>query len=126
MGLNFFQRRRILKGVNYMNLTPIRFKQHEDIEDGTVAIIFPKFKNERLQSFLVPGNKSKFIRIKLDELGTASWLAIDGKKTVKDICDLLENKFGERIQPVEERTTKFFTSLYEQRYISFKELIKDR
>jgi len=126
MGLNFFQRRRILKGVNYLNLTPVRLKEHEEMEEGRVAIIFPKFKSERLQNFMVPGNKSKFIRVKLDELGTASWLAIDGKKTVKEICDHLENTFGERINPVEERTTKFLSGLYEQRYISFKELNKDQ
>jgi len=120
--MNFFQRRKILKGVNYLSLTPIRLKEHEDIDDGKVAIIFPKFKRKSMRKFFVPGNKSEFVRIKLDELGTASWLAIDGKKSVKDICIDLENKFGERIHPVEERTTKFFSSLYEQRYITFAEL----
>jgi len=125
MGLNFFQRRKILKGVNYLNLTPVRTKDHENIGDGKVAIIFPKFKNERWQKFLVPPSRSKHIRIKLDDFGTASWLSIDGKRTVKEICNHLEEIFGESIQPVEERTTKFFTSLYEQRYISFKELNKD-
>ncbi len=124
MGLNFFQRRKILKGVNYLTLVPIRLKEHEDIDDGRVAIIFPKFKSIRMQKFMIPGNKSNFIRIKLDELGTASWLAIDGKKTVKDICNELEEKFGERIDPVEERTTRFLSGLYEQRYISFTELKK--
>ena len=124
MVLNFFQRRKILKGVNYLNLTPVRQKEHEDIEDGKIAIIFPKFKSKTLQIFLIPPNRSNVIRIKLDEFGSASWLAIDGKKSVKEICEELENRFGDKIHPVEERTTKFFTNLYEQRYISFIEITK--
>lgn len=124
MGLNFFQRRRILKGVNYLTLIPIRLKEHEDIEDGKIAIVFPKFKNEKWRKFAVPANKSEFTRIKLDEFGTETWLSIDGKRSVKDICNHLENKFGERIHPVEERTPKFLSALYEQRYITFTDLKK--
>ena len=122
MGLKFFQRRRILKGANYLRLTPVRLKEHEEIENGRIAIVFPKFKDQRLQKFLVPRNRSDITRIKLDEFGTATWLAINGKRSVKEICDELVNIFGEQIDPVEERTTKFLTTLYEQRYISFIEL----
>ena len=124
MGLNFFQRRRILKGVNYITLVPIRLKEHEEIEDGRIAIIFPKFKDVRVRRFVVPGNKSDFTRIKLDEFGTETWLSIDGKRSVKEICNHLEDKFGEKIDPVEERTTSFLSALYEQRYISFTDLKK--
>lgn len=118
---SFFKRRKILKGVNYLALTPVRLKDYEDLGDGKVAIIFPKFKNNKWR-FLIPKYKSDHIKIKLDELGTATWLAIDGKRTVKEICEYLDHKYGERIHPVEERTTKFLTTLYEQRYISFAEL----
>lgn len=122
MPLNFFQRRKILKGVNYLKLTPVRTKEHEELDDGKIAIVFPKFKNKKFERFLIPPNRSKYTRIKLDEFGTATWLAIDGKKSVKEICDFLDKQFGETIHPVEERTTKFFTRLYEQRYITFSEL----
>jgi hypothetical protein len=33
-------------------------------------------------------------------------------------------KFGDKIQPAEDRIPKFLSLLYEQRYITFKELIE--
>jgi hypothetical protein len=61
----------------------------------------------------------------LDELGSASWLAINGEKKVSEIADELEKKFGEKIHPVEERLTKFLSLLYNHKLILYKEIIGD-
>ena len=66
----------------------------------------------------------KHIKLKLDELGSATWLEIDGGKNVQNICDLLKEKIGEKINPAEERVTKFLSQLYLNKFITFKELIK--
>ena len=79
-----------------------------------------------LRQWLIPGGKSDSFRIHLDELGSATWLAIDGKNSVAEICLILDEQFGEKIHPVETRVTKFLTLLYDQRYITFKELISDK
>ncbi len=123
MGLNIFQRRRILKGANYMDLTPIRTQSFEADDRGIITLLVPKFKSKRLSSFLIPKGKSDHFRITFDELGSATWLAIDGKTTVLQLCEKLTVLMKEKILPAEERIPKFLTLLYEQRYITFKELV---
>jgi hypothetical protein len=124
MNLNFFQRRKVLKGVNYLELTPFRIYEHQVEENGLVAVLLPRFENKTLKSLFVSRYKSPYIKIKLDEFGSAAWLQIDGKKKVDLIAKELLNKFGDKIQPVEERLTSFFTQLYFQKFISFNEIKK--
>lgn len=124
MQLSFFERRKILKKANYLELTPLRLHKEEVTEDKTVAILIPKFTNKLAVKFIVPKLKSKHIKLRLDELGSAVWLLIDGKRNVASISRLLSEKFGDRIHPVQERLTKFLTGLYEQRLITFQEINK--
>lgn len=109
---------------NMLELTPVRVNQHEEIE-GLINILIPKFKREFFQKF-IPKRKSKDIRIKLDEIGTATWLAMDGNKKVKDIVSELREKFSDRIEPAEERTSKFIGGLNLHSFIYFKELRKEK
>ncbi|HNS17229.1 MAG TPA: PqqD family protein [Bacteroidales bacterium] len=120
--MNFFQRRRILKGANYLTLTPVRIHAHEIAENGRVTLMVPKFKNQVLREYLIPRNKSDHFRIHLDELGSATWLAINGESNVAEICSKLHESLGEKISPAEQRVTRFLTLLYDQRYITFREL----
>jgi hypothetical protein len=121
--LNFFQRRRILKKSNYLDMTPVRNQVFETTQDGRITLLVPKFKNKAASHFLIPKSKSDHFRIKLDELGSATWAAIDGKTNVRQLCDILSEQLGEKIYPAEERLPKFLTTLYEQRYITFRELM---
>lgn len=125
--MHFFQRRKILKTANFLDLTPFKVQKDTVREEGKIVLLVPKFKNPVLTSLLVPGRKSPHFRIKLDEMGTAVWEEIDGEKPAGDICERLKEKLGEKLQPydeVEQRVSKFLSRLYEQRYISFRELQK--
>ena len=125
MGLNFFQRRKILKDANFLDLHPVRLHDYELMENGLAFIKVPKFRKKWLRDFVIAANKKKHYTIYLDEEGTATWLEIDGEKNVQQICDTLKEKLGEKIKPfheVEDRVTKFLSQLYEQRYITFHEL----
>lgn len=122
MQLSFFKRRKILKNSNYLELTPFKLFGEEVMEDGLVNILIPKFTNPLAVKFLTPRLKSSDIKIKLDEIGSAVWMELDGEKKVGIITKKMESKFGEKIAPVNERLTTFLTQLYMQKYISFKEL----
>jgi hypothetical protein len=116
-----------LKTANFLDLTPFKVQKDTVREEGKIVLLVPKFKNPVLTSLLVPGRKSPHFRIKLDEMGTAVWEEIDGEKPAGDICERLKEKLGEKLQPydeVEQRVSKFLSRLYEQRYISFRELQK--
>jgi hypothetical protein len=120
--MNFFQRRKILKNANYLDLTPVCAKKHLIGDDEKVTVIIPKFTNKFVVEKIVPKLKHPDMKLNLDEIGSAVWLLIDGKKKVKEIALELSQKFGDKIQPVDERLTKFLTQLYEQRLITFDEI----
>jgi hypothetical protein len=123
MEVNFFERRKILKSISMLDLTPFRKIEHKVEENGNVTLLYPKFKNNKVSKFML-GNKTPFISMKLDEIGTASWLLIDGKRKVNEISGALVEKFEEKIHPVYDRLGKFLTQLYNNKYISFKEIQK--
>jgi hypothetical protein len=105
--------------VNLWELIPVRKFEFEKSENELVTILIPKFTNKFLVQYLMPRLKYPFIKIKLDEIGSAVWNEIDGKKKVGEIADILEKKFGEKIQPIEERLSKFFTQLKLHQFIDF-------
>lgn len=121
--MNFFKRRAILKKANYLDLTPLRLIGEEIDANNIVTILIPKFKSNFARTYFLPRSKSPYIKVKLDALGSASWLAIDGKKNVAAIVETLNVKFAGTIQEPTERLIKFLTLLYTQQLITFVELI---
>lgn len=78
-----------------------------------------------MRDFFINGRRKKHFTIYLDDLGSATWLEIDGQRNVEQICQRLKEKLGEKVKPfneVEDRVTKYLSQLYEQRYITFREL----
>jgi hypothetical protein len=123
--MNFFKRRSILKRVNFLDLRPVRKLGHEMREDGKITLLMPRFKNRINAALFQPNSKEKFIFIKLDLFGGHTWLLIDGNSTVTQICAKLNEQFPEELQPAEEtevRVTEFLSLLYQQRYITFREI----
>jgi len=121
--LRFSERRKVFKSTSLLELTPISKVGHEINTEGLVTILFPKFKSARLNSFIF-ARKSPFIRLNLDEIGSESWLLIDGKRNVDEIAQKLTEKFGDKVHPASERLGKFLSQLYNNKYISFTELLK--
>lgn len=105
--------------INLFELIPQKNFNYELDSSNNVVILIPKFSNKFLVKNLMPRLKHPYIKIKLDEIGSAVWLEIDGKKTVGEIAENLTYKFGDRIQPIEERLSKFFTQLKLYNFITF-------
>jgi len=122
MALSFKERKKILKSVNTLDLTPIKLYSDKKDEDKSVTVIVPKFKNKIAVKLISPKLKSDHFKIKLDKFGSAAWLLMDGKTKVSQIIKDLKKKFGDDIQQENDRTVKFIFQLYEQGFISFKEL----
>jgi len=120
----FNRKKKDLSDINYLELTPHHLYDHVIEENGKVSVLIPRFTNKVLVKTLSPMLKSPFVKTKFDEFGSQVWLEIDGKKKVLDISTNLKQKFGERIEPVEERLTKFLTQLYNYKFVSFNEIKK--
>jgi hypothetical protein len=117
-----FKKKNINSAINYLELTPKRIYDHEVEVSGKVSVLVPKFKNKFLVNFLMPRLKSPYIKAKLDDFGSLIWIEMDGTKNVNSISQSLTLKFGEKVQPVNERLTKFLTQLYQYNFITFKEI----
>jgi hypothetical protein len=120
----FNRKKKKLSDINYLELTPRHLFDHVLEANGKVSVLIPRFTNKILVKTLSPMLKSPFVKTKFDEFGSQVWLEIDGKNKVLDISTNLKQKFGERIEPVEERLTKFLTQLYNYKFVSFNEIKK--
>ena len=126
ISMNFFQRRKILKSVNYLDLTPVRLMEHQWTEEGKIDILLPRFKKGFWREVYSKSRKGEYIYIHLDEIGSAIWLLIDRQKKVNEICIELQESNAEKLQPPEEtekRVTDFLSLLYREKYITFREIL---
>lgn len=123
MALNIFKKKKNDQ-INYLDLTPVKKYNFEIEENGFVSVLIPRFTNKFLVRYLSPRLKSPYVKAKLDEFGSQTWLEIDGVQNVHNIAQKLLNRNGEKIQPINERLTKFLTQLYNYNFITFNELNK--
>jgi hypothetical protein len=124
--VGYFKRRKILKQANFLDLHPIARHGHEMEEEGTVRVLIPRFKNKFWHKLMQSSKRSPYIKLSLDELGSATWLMMDGKNDVRTMCRILREQKGEKIEPAQERITRFLSQLYQQDLIIFREIIKEQ
>jgi hypothetical protein len=124
--MNFFQRRNILKNVNYLDLTTVRLMEDRLTDKGKIEILLPRFKSRFWNQVYKNSKKGEYIFIHLDEIGSTIWNSIDGNLSVQTICNEMKEKHPDKLQPTEEtekRITEFLSLLYRERYISFREIL---
>lgn len=63
---------------------------------------------------------SPVVRRKLDAPGSDIWQLCDGQNTVADICDRMDRKYKEDIEPVLTRVTRFLEILLVRNLISLQ------
>lgn len=90
-------------------------------DQGKVTLVVPKFARQWMQNFFIAPARKKTVNIHLDELGSAVWLRIDGNKTTLQIAGELKEKYPEA-EETEDRVVSFISMLYEQRYVTFRQL----
>lgn len=124
--MNFFQRRKILRKANLLDLVPVRMIGEEPVEKDRVSLLMPRFKNKTAAALFQPRSKDQYIRIRLDVFGSLAWMLINGEYTVGEIAETMKERHPELLRQeveTEERVAMFFAMLYQQRYISFREIM---
>ena len=61
----------------------------------------------------------KNYQIHLDDIGTAVWKQIDGKKNAGIIAEEIEKEIGEKVKPAFERVGAFLQQLKTAKFIEF-------
>ena len=107
------------KTFNLLEMVPVCTAEHEITGDGRVNIRIPKFRNEKFARWFIPGHKSLYHTLHLDDQGSEVWKTIDGKLNVNEICTKINKPGSDNIH---DRVSRFISQLYQAKCIAFREL----
>lgn len=84
-----------------------------EVNDNGIVTIFEK-QDHKIQKFF---RKLRFKiplykKIDFDEISSEVFLLIDGKRTVKEIGENLEMKYGDKVNPLYERLLVFLNHIH--------------
>ena len=110
-----------LLSENYLERIPYRTESivWKTDNDGVVTLeientgVFNKIAQKLFK-------KPKVTYVHLDETGSFVWPLIDGKTTITELGELVEQRFGESAHPLYERLVKYFQILESYNFIEFK------
>lgn len=103
---------------NYLERKPKRAQFEWTQEDGIVTLcvenrgVFNRIAQKLFK-------KPKISYIHLDEMGSFVWPLLDGEKTILELGELVDGKFGESAHPLYERLAKYFQILESYGFIEF-------
>ena len=90
---------------------PVRNPVRWRMRDGKVVITYKK-EFRSIEKFLHDKlGGPDHIRRPLDELGTRIWLLSDGRRSLKEICVIMDDEFKERIEPAFKRVWRLIEIL---------------
>lgn len=118
-GKNKSKKSRLPTAEEFLSFIPVRADLEWSINsDEVVEIIVPKFKSNIGKSFCKLIRKDENIIAKMDKIGTIVWKNSDGKKTVKDIFELLKKKFPKE-ENLDQRLFLFLSQMRSLKYIIY-------
>jgi hypothetical protein len=98
---------------------PLRQHDFEEHPDGLVTVLVPKFTGRFARRFVMPMLKRPDIRMHLDAVGSAIWLACDGNTSVAQLAALVGGRFGLEPAPAGERVALFLRQLSREGSLTF-------
>lgn len=108
----------------YADLMPCvphrKFDYESEPESGRVIILRPKYLSKWAVKFIMPMLKQKYFRVKLDNLGSEGWRNFDGKKSVDQLIQIMQEKFGSQEEQLAERFSKFVLHLQKEKFIELQ------
>jgi len=99
------------KVLNLFELRPRQARAFEELEDGTVDVLVPRYGNNAIGRLLKKVLSNRPVRVHLDDVGTCVWRLCDGERTVKQIGESLHERFGERVDPLYDRLEIFIKQM---------------
>ena len=105
--------------INLLEVIPCHNERITTKQDGdTIVLSYPRFKHSCMNRFFLPKNLSKDIHVQLEEHGSIVWTLIDGKRTVSEIIEKLEDHFPDD-SGYEARVVAYLTQMQKDQFIKF-------
>lgn len=105
---------------NLLEWTPVRVAEWRDVE-GDVVLERPSAKRSGIRGIGRLTSLMAARRVRLDAIGSFSWKRFDGATTVGEVCGALRERFGESVEPAEERLGRFVHSLRREGFLVCRE-----
>jgi len=86
--------------------------------DGRVTLFVPRLGRGRLARRVEGWLRVRPYQVHLDDVGSSVWRECDGNTPVQAIASRLRERFGDRIEPTEDRLVEFLRSLLRGRFVS--------
>jgi len=104
-----------MKDEEYLELIPKRICESET-NNGIVTVLYFK-KPTFIEKIFFRKLINKPYKIDLDEIGSFIWDKINAFISVKEIIKLANEKFGEQIEPAENRVVQFMKQMHSNKLI---------
>jgi len=103
--------------TQWLELYPCRQLKYMESDDQHIVLLVPHSQNWFTRKFL-PAPKNPAQRIHLDLIGSFIWSHFDGTHTLRAIAQKAQEKFAEKVHPVQERLVLFAQQMYKQKFIT--------
>ena len=103
--------------INILDLVPLRRKGME--RDGEYLLL-PIYSTERGERIAGAMKLKTRRRIRLDEYGWAVWELVNNKRDIRQIGSALRDRFGDEVEPLYPRLSKFMAYLESLRIVKLK------
>ncbi len=112
-------RREDLEKINLLGIAPVRRTECEEVK-GRLVIFRPKPTRRGILALLHWVQYGMAVpRIRLDDRGAFVWSHLDGRRTVSEIAQLARERFGESIEPAEERVGRLVLMFRREDLVAF-------
>ncbi len=109
-----------LSQVNLLELAPVRLASWEETDDGKVVLTRPRPRTRGLRGLAdLLSFWMSIRRIRLDEVGSFCWRALDGRCTVGELARRLREAYGESVEPAEERVGQWVRIMRHQDMLAY-------
>lgn len=107
---------------NYLDLIPVRAQGLEWTRDDE-GIVVLEVENTGVFNRIAQKcfKRPKVTKVHMEQFGSFLWPLIDGERTVKELADLLKERFGEEAEPLYPRVAKYMQIMESYRFISLSE-----
>lgn len=107
---------------NYLERIPLRNEDItwsvDDNQKVTLQIENKGFFNFIAQKFF---KKKRISYVYLDEMGSFIWPLLDGKTSIMDLGKRVQEKFGEKCDPLYERLCEYVRRLESYNFVTFNQ-----
>ena len=106
------------EGANLLELVPLRAASWTE-DDGRVVVEIPAPSRPWREPLAWLSSKMSTKKVRLDEVGSFAWNRFDGRATVGEVAAALRERFGDRVEPAEERLGTLVRQLHRGRLIGY-------